>query len=662
MKKISISFLFLLCAFMLHAQKQFTLVSPNGQLRSTIVVGRQLTYDIRCRGKLVMSPSAVAMKLDRGTVWGVDAKLAGTSERSVSQMVPSPLYRAQQIEDCFNELTLRFRDNWQIKFRAYDDGVAYRFVSLQKKPFRVVSETADYTFPEDFTASVPYVRTGVDGDFASQYPNSFENTYTTAKLSQLNPKRLIFLPMVVDAADGVKVCITETDLEDYPGMFLLASPNANRLTAHYAPYPKRVEQGGYNRLQMVVKEPEPYIARVEKPRAFPWRIAVVTTADKNLAASNLSYLLASPSRVADISWIKPGKVAWDWWNKWNLDGVDFETGINNDTYKAYIDFAAANAIEYIIMDEGWAVNMQADLMQVIKEIDLKELVDYGAQRHVGIILWAGYQAFARDMEKVCRHYSEMGIKGFKVDYMERDDQLMTAFNYQAAAMCAKYRLVLDLHGTHKPAGLCRTYPNVLNVEGVHGLEQMKWSDPSVDQVKYDVMIPFIRQVSGPMDYTQGAMRNASRGNYFPCHSEPMSQGTRCRQLALYVVLDAPLNMLCDAPTNYMREPLCTSFISAIPTVWDETRILDGKMGEYIVTARRKGSTWYVGGLTDWTERDIVLDLSFVGTGRHRATIYKDGVNAHRIGRDFKYETQEVDAATALKLHLAPGGGFAVKIE
>ena len=264
-------------------------------------------------------------------------------------------------------------------------------------------------------------------------------------------------------------------------------------------------QGGHNRLQMLVKEHEAYIAKVDKPRNFPWRMSIVTTSDKDLAASNLSYLLAAPSRLTDLSWIKPGKVAWDWWNDWNLDGVDFVTGVNNPTYKAYIDFASANGIEYVILDEGWAVNLQADLMQVVKEINLKELVDYAATKNVGIILWAGYYAFERDMENVCRYYADMGVKGFKVDFMDRDDQLMTAFNYRAAAMCAKYKLILDLHGTHKPAGLNRTYPNVLNFEGVHGLEQMKWSPASVDQVKYDVMIPFIRQVSGPMDYTQGAM-------------------------------------------------------------------------------------------------------------------------------------------------------------
>ena len=345
-----------------------------------------------------------------------------------------------------------------------------------------------------------------------------------------------------------------------------------------------------------------------------------------------------------------------------LDGVDFVTGVNNPTYKAYIDFASANGIEYVILDEGWAVNLQADLMQVVKEIDLKELVDYAASKNVGIILWAGYYAFDRDMENVCRYFADMGVKGFKVDFMDRDDQYMTAFNYRAAEMCAKYKLILDLHGTHKPAGLNRTYPNVLNFEGVNGLEQMKWSPASVDQVKYDVLLPFTRQVSGPMDYTQGAMRNASKGNYYPCNSEPMSQGTRCRQLALYVVFESPFNMLCDAPSNYMRELESTEFIANIPTVWDESIVLDGKMGEYIVTARRAGNVWYVGGITDWTARDIEVDCSFLGDKTYDATLFKDGVNAHRVGRDYKCESFRIKNDSKLKIHLAPGGGFALKIK
>ena len=464
----------------------------------------------------------------------------------------------------------------------------------------------------------------------------------------------------MDAGAGVKICITESDLQAYPGLFLRNTDGGTTLTGQFAPCPIKTQPGGYNGIQHIVRERAPYIARVETPRSFPWRVAVVGS-DPQIAASDLSWLLAEPSKIDDISWIRPGKVAWDWWNAWNLAGVDFRAGINTQTYKYYIDFAAAQGIEYVILDDGWAAGKGEDLMLLNPDIDMREIVGYAASKNVGIILWAGFHAFERDMEEVCRHYAAMGVKGFKVDFMDRDDQQMTAFNVRAAETAAKYRLILDLHGTHKPAGLQRTWPNLLNFEGVHGLEQMKWSPVSVDQMKYDVTIPFTRQVAGPMDYTQGAMLNATHSNYRPCNSEPMSQGTRCHQLALYVVLESPLNMLCDSPTNYLREAECTRFIAAIPTVWDETRVLDGRIGEYIVTARRKGSTWYVGGITDWTPRDLKVDLSFLG-GSRKAEIFRDGVNADRKASDYKRGETVIDTSRPFEVHLAPGGGFALKIE
>ena len=641
-------------------RKSYTLASPDGRLQTTVTAAEELTYDIRCEDRTLMEASPVALRLDNGVSWGPDARIAKASRTSVDRRIASPFYRADSIRERYNALTLRMKGDWSIEFRVYDDGVAYRFINRSKKTFNIVDECVEYRFPEDFTATVPYVATGKEGDFETQFYNSFENTYTTAPLSRMNPGRLAFLPLVVDAGEGVKLCLSESDLCDYPGLYLRNADGGTRLTGLFAPCPARVEQGGHNRLQMVVRERKDHMAEVAAPRNFPWRMAVVGD-DTQLAASNLSYLLAEASKIDDISWIRSGKVAWEWWNDWNLAGVDFRSGINTRTYKHYIDFAASQGIEYVILDEGWAVNLQADLMQVVPEIDLRELVEYGAARNVGIILWAGYYAFDRDMEEVCRHYAEMGVKGFKVDFMDRDDQQMTAFNHRAAETAARYRLLLDLHGTHKPAGLNRTWPNVLNFEGVHGLEQMKWCAPQVDQMEYDATIPFIRQVAGPMDYTQGAMLNAARKSFRACYSEPMSQGTRCHQLGLYIVLDSPLNMLCDSPTNYLREPECTRFIAAIPTVWDETRILAGEIGEYIVTARRKGSTWYIGGITDWTPRDLEIDLSFLG-GNRTAELFRDGVNADRKASDYKREELRIDTGRPFAVHLAPGGGFTLKIE
>lgn len=662
MKKWTMMLVCCVMALYVQAEKRITLSSPNEKLSTTITVGEQLTYDITCDGRQILNASPISMTLDNGQVWGVNARLSKTTRKSVNQTIPSPFYRFSEMQDCYNEVTIRFKGNYTVEFRAYNDGIAYRFVNQEKKPFCIVNEEVDYRFPFDAVASVPYVRDFNEQNPQAQFGNSFENIYETNQLSKLDKRRYMFLPVVVDAGQGTKVCITESDLENYPGLYLSSFKGENNLSGIFAPYPKETKQGGHNNLQMQVTERENYIAKVEGKRNFPWRIAIVTTSDKDLAASNLSYLLAAPSRIDDISWIKPGKVAWEWWNDWNLRGVDFKTGVNNDTYKAYIDFAAENNIEYVILDEGWAVNLKADLMQVVKEIDLKELISYGKQRNVGIILWAGYYAFERDMENICRHYSEMGVKGFKVDFMDRDDQQMTNFNYRAAEMCAKYKLLLDLHGTSKPAGLNRTYPNVLNFEGVNGLEQVKWSPVTHDQVQYDVMIPFIRQVAGPMDYTQGAMHNASKGNYYPCYSEPMSQGTRCRQLALYMVLDSPLNMLCDSPSNYIEEQECTEFIAKVPTTWDETRILNAEMGKYIVTARRKGDAWYIGAITNWEHRELTVDLSFLSEGNYQIEQFADGINADRKGTDYRKETKSLPNDRKIKLVMQPGGGYAAKIQ
>ncbi len=661
MKRILFCTLCLMASSGLWAQKTFTLASPDGKVKSNITAGQTLTYDIQVDGRQVIAPSAVGMTLTDGTQWGA-SKLAGNKPGSIRNQIPSPLTRQASMKDECNTLVLNFKGDYAVEFRAYNEGVAYRFIYSGQKPINIKHEGVEYRLAGDYTCIVPYVR---EDKFDENHPekqffNSFENTYTTEPVSKLDNRRYSFLPLVVDAGEGVKLCLTETHLENYPGLYLQAKGQS--FQGVNAPYPKEVKQGGHINAQMLVQSSEPFIAKVEGARSFPWRIAMVGRQDIELAENNLSYVLAAPCRVDDISWIKPGKVAWDWWNDWNLGGVPFVTGRNNDTYKYYIDFASQKGIEYIILDEGWAVTRQADLFQVVKEIDLPELVAYGKERNVGLILWAGYWAFDRELERVCQHYSKMGIKGFKVDFMDRDDQLMTDFYYRAAEVAAKYKLLLDFHGAFKPAGLNRTYPNVVNFEGVNGLEQLKWSQPSLDQPQYDCQIPFIRQAAGPMDYTQGAMRNAAKGHYYPCNSEPMSMGTRCHQLGLYMILEAPLSMLCDSPTNYMElGGPCTDFIAQVPTVWDETKVLMGEIGQYVVIARRKGNTWYIGGITNWDARDVEIPCDFLGSATYQAEMFLDGVNAHRRGSDYQYTNEKRTFSAPLKVHMAPGGGFAIKL-
>lgn len=651
----------LVLAGSLAMAQTFTLQSPDQKLSVGIDTQHSLRYSVTHEQDLLVAPSAIALELTDGTSWGENAKLIRKNNRTVKASFATPVHFNSEVNNHYNELTLEFRGNWGIRFRAYNDGMAYRFFYTGKKPVYIANERAELRFSGDRKAFAPYSN-GRQDSFEGQFHNSFENRYEYLPLSQLNPERLIFLPILVEASATKKVCFTEADLESYPGLYLNKPAGSDFLKGVLAAYPAATVDGGHNNLQTRVTKRENFIAKVSGAREFPWRTAIVSTSDKDLAVNDMTLRLASPNRVGDLSWIKPGKVAWDWWNDWNISGVDFESGVNNATYKYYIDFAASKGIEYVILDEGWAVNRQADLMQVVPEINIKELVDYAGARNVGIILWAGYRAFDRDMENVCRHYSEMGVKGFKIDFMDRDDQQMVDFIYRAAETTARYKMLADFHGMYKPTGLQLTYPNVINFEGVFGLEQMKWSPESIDMVTYDVTIPFIRMVAGPMDYTQGAMKNAAKGMYRPVNSEPMSQGTRCRQLAMYVVFNSPLNMLCDSPTEYMKEPASTDFIAKIPVVWDESRALDGKVAQHITIARRSGNEWYVGGLTNWNRRTAEVSLDFLTPGKsYTLTLFKDGVNAHRKGTDHAIETRVVNSTTRLSIPMAPGGGFAAKL-
>lgn len=646
--------------FWANAQKGIELKDPSGKIQLNVMLGNTVTYSVSHGEDVIIGTSPVSMTLTDGTVFGKEPRLKKKKYRTENQMIYPPIYRKQYIKDHFNELTLEFKGGYSLVFRAYEDGVAYRFISDLKKPFMVESEQAVFNLPNNpkVFAATPKGRK-IDG-VENQYHSSFQNTYRHVELSKWDKSRLAFLPVLSESKNGKKVCITEADLLNYPGMFLKVSSDNKGFYGEFAAYPKdiSVEVRG---LKGMVKTREPYIAKVEGKTVFPWRVMVISEKDTDLLCSDMVYKLATPAAEADYSWIKPGKVAWDWWNDWNLYGVDFRAGVNTETYKYYIDFASKFGIEYVILDEGWAVAGPADLFQIVPEIDMEELIRYADSKKVGLILWAGYRAFDLDMERVCKHYSAMGIKGFKIDFMDRDDQYMVDFNRRCAETGAKYKLLIDLHGTHKPTGLQRTYPNAINFEGVHGLEEMKWAQPGTDQVTYDVTMPFIRMVAGPLDYTQGAMNNANKENFKAVYSEPMSQGTRCRQLAQYIIFDSPLNMLCDAPTNYLKEEECTKFIAAIPTVWEETKALCGEVGKYLAMARQKNDVWYVGALTNWDSRDMELDLSFLGEGEYKAEIFEDGINADRVGKDYKRRVIPVPADRRLKIHMASGGGHVMRI-
>ena len=608
--------------------------------------------------KEVVAPSRLAMVTDRG-VWGENI-----TQASIQQHTDYINYSCTVVD---------FGD-YSVELRAYHNGVAYRFISNIDGDYKIIDELAEFSFSEDDKAWIPYVnfRPDATSDYATQFETSFENTYTYTALKDIDWRRLIFAPIVVERND-LKLWISESNLEDYPGMFLSNRDGDGILDTEFAPRPKEVEQGGHNMLQGMVKSRHDYIADCHGSRTFPWRVVAMGKEDRDLISNALVWELADECRLEDTSWIKPGKVAWEWWNDWGLEGVDFTPGINNETYKYYIDFASRYGIEYVILDEGWAVNLTADLMQVVPEIDIKELVDYAAERNVGIILWAGYWALNRDIEGLCKHYSEMGVKGWKVDFLDRDDQEMVEFVYDLAEVAAKYHMLVDYHGVYKPTGLNRTYPNAINFEGVHGLETMKWLGAEHDQITYDVTLPFIRGAAGPMDYTPGAMRNAAKGHYYPDYSRPMSQGTRCHQLAMYIAYYAPLTMLCDSPTAYEAEPEFTKFLAEIPTKWNLGKQFskESKIGEYVqvmadnhIDTDEASREWYIAGLNGHKARKATIQLS----PEYRVKsveVYVDGDNAKRDGSDYKRYTISEEEYNknkgVIKVKMAPGGGFVIRL-
>ena len=660
MKKLLLILFALLVSVEVFAVKEYKLLSPNGKLEIVISAEPGLSYSVKCNGDEVLAPSQIGLKVYEGATIGEKVVVKKVKRTSVNTGIPTKFYFRDVIKDHYNALRIDFAARYAVEFRAYDEGVAYRFVTNFKKDFKLENEIAEFAFAKDYKGYFPY--TNLTGTKKDKYFTSFESPYEHIQLSQFDKEKVAFTPVIVEA-DKYTVSILESDVEHYPGMFASSANGKTAIRGEFAPMPDKVVVGGYHNLQGVVESRKPYIAECKAATNMPWRIVLVTDNANTLLDNDMVYRLASPSRIEDTSWIKPGKVAWEWWNHWGLTGVPFKAGVNTATYNYYVDFAAKHGIEYVILDEGWAVRNANDLTKIVPEIDLRAIIDNANKQGVGIILWAGYNAVVGKEEEVCRHFAEMGVKGFKVDFFDRDDAMMVDFQYKLAEIAAKYKLMLDFHGCPKPTGLNRTYPNVVNFEGVVGLESAKMKGRvHIDQVEYDLQIPYLRMVAGPMDYTQGAMRNGSKRTYYTCKYAPMSQGTRCRQLAMYAVYFSPFAMLCDSPSLYEREAECTKFIAEFPTVWNETVVLDGQFSDYVAMARRSGDTWYVGVFSDWTARKVELDLSKIfGEGNYVAEVFRDGPNADMLGEDYVREVVALPTSRKVVADMAPAGGYVMKI-
>lgn len=636
-------------------EKKYVLSSPDGTLKVEISTGNELAYQVMHGNDTILSHSNIALVLEDGTVVGKTPRITGERRKKIKDNIESPFYRFKEFVATGNELDLKLKGGFGIIFRAYNEGVAYRFYTTQSSDIIIKDEQAEFNFNKDYMAYLPYTTND-----KKPMAMAFQNVYDITPLSKAQPK-LAFLPVTVDCG-SVKLTLLESDLEAYPGMFVQSQQGKYGLKGVFAPYPAKTDFYPW-RKQEYVAETTDFISRSCGSRSYPWRVLAITEKDTDMPVNNLVYALASPNRIGDTSWIKTGKVAWDWWNDWNLKGVPFKAGINMDTYKYYIDFASRNGLEFIVLDEGWYAPKSGDMLTVIPELDLPELIAYGKSKGVEIVLWTVFNVLDSQLEAACKKYADMGIKGFKVDFLDRDDQTAVEMVYRIAEMTARYKLTLDLHGIYKPTGINRTYPHIINFESVFGMEEVKWTDIKNNMPLYDVTFPYIRMMAGPVDYTPGAMRNATKADWRAIYYTPASMGTRCHQLAAYIVHDSPFTMLCDAPTNYLNEQECVDFMASLPVEVDSTFIASGELGKYIVTVRKKDVNWYIGGMTNWDERDVQLDFSFLPEGMsYTAVLFKDGVNANKQAEDYRKETIRINKDSRLTLHLASGGGFAMKLE
>ncbi|MCK4763309.1 MAG: glycoside hydrolase family 97 protein [Candidatus Aminicenantes bacterium] len=626
--------------------KEYRVLSPGKKIELAIKTGSDISYRVFYKGKELLQPSAIAMTVHNKGTLGKKPKVLSVKKNTVNRKVyPVVRQKSKEIIENYNELVMKFAGDYSLIFRAYNEGAAYRFETRFKEGIQVDSETVEFNFKEDNTVYFPEEK----GFFSHN-----ERTYIVQSLSRIGAEKMCSLPALVAAKEGTKILITESDLTDYPGLWLNGGGNRS-LYGKLPGYPLKVEQPRDRDVKVV--EYAGYLAKTKGSRSFPWRIMVIAGSDGELITNQVTFLLAEPCRVADTSWIKPGKVAWDWFNFNNIYGVDFRAGINTATYKYYIDFASKYGIEYVILDEGWY--KLGDLFDINPDIDLPGLLAHAKKKNVGIILWVVWKTLDDQFYEALDQFEKWGVKGLKVDFMQRDDQWMVNYYHKVARECAKRRMIVDFHGSYKPAGLRRTYPNVLTREGVQGLEHVKWS--ARETPEHNVTLPFIRMVAGPMDYTPGAMLNAQKDSFKSIFKRPMSMGTRCHQLAMYVVYESPLQMLADSPSNYLREPECLEFLSKVPSVWDETLVPAAKVGDYVVVVRRSGVEWYVGAMTDWSEREIDLDFSFLGSGDYTMEMYRDGINADRCASDYKKEVRAISSSDKIRIKLAEGGGWAARI-
>jgi alpha-glucosidase len=627
------------------AQASYSLLSPDKRIEVRIRTADRFSYDVLLKGTVLLQNSTFSIDIDHNTL-GLQPKVTATKERSYDGTLEPPVrQKFAKVRENYNELRLT-ADGYAVVFRVYNQGVAYRLeTSLPQAEVKVYHEESSFNFPDDYRVYYPQ-----EESFFSHN----ERHYLPVNLKTIAPTAIASLPAVVEAANGVKVAIADADIEDYPGLWLHGT-SGNGLAATFPPYP--LKETLEKDRDFKVTQAADYIAVTRGTRSYPWRVLGIAEKDGDLITNQLVWLLAKPSQVEDTSWIKPGKVAWDWWNALNIDGVDFKSGVNTATYKYFVDFAAKYGLQYIILDEGWY--KLGNVLEVVPEVNMEELTAYAKQKNVGIILWMVWKTLDDQFDPAFDEFTRWGIKGLKIDFMQRNDQKLINFYYKTSREAAKRHMLVDFHGGQSQITMTRTWPNMISGEGVRGLEWSKWGAETEPQ--HNVTLPFTRMFLGPMDFTPGAMLNATKKDFAPVFDRPMSLGTRCHQLGMYVVFESPLQMLSDSPSNYLREPAMMEFLAPVPSVWDDTKVLDASIAEYALVARRSGKDWYVGAMTNWTARDLEVDFSFLPGGTFWLEGYQDGVNADRTANDYKKTKAKITRETKLKIWLAPGGGWAARI-
>lgn len=634
-------------------------VSPDGKNSIKLVADeKSFTVQVFRNGKAMIAPSEIGMRIAGHPAFGPSAKSTGQKARSINETIVTPVYKKSKISNRANERTVSFEGGFAITLHAADDGVAYRFeTSLKDSKVKVLHEKFDLTFNSADTEVYTAYEWGKPKD---PLQNAWENIYFARKVKNIctgkDAKHITYLPMTLVDKNGAMV-ITESDLRDYAGLnFDHASANPATLSSRMAKASVRKEEKSDGRYSRVTKR-EGYIVETAGTRTYPWRVFMLADNVGKLVENDRVYALAAPSRISDTKWIKPGMVQWDWWNNWNITGVKFRAGCNTETYKHYIDFASKYKIPYVILDEGWAANL--NIYRIRKEVNVKELIAYGKERGVGIILWCAWSQLIDREEDACKMFARLGAVGLKIDFMDRDDAYVVNFLEKVAGIAAKYRMLVDYHGMYKPTGMSRTYPNIINYEGVHGLEQLKWEGNS-DFPRNDCVLAFTRMAAGPMDYTPGAMINCTKNEFKPVFNHPRSQGTRVHQMALMALFESPLQMLCDSPTNYSKNEECFKFMAATPTVWDETIGLESTMEKNAAVARRKGDDWYISVIGNWDAQKLSFKLPFLPK-KFNAEIFRDGINADQNAEDYVHENRLMTNRDTFEISLAPGGGFVAKI-